>query len=107
MTKTSQNIGGDVFRPANTLPGKAGPKLPTSIQEDLKSFLAAFPLESEEWAGILNSLKTTFGTTRIKPEDLIATIRTYFGIQCPGKVMFILPINRDLDTDSVEPVSLQ
>ena len=46
---------GDVFRIANTLPGEVGPRLPASIQEDLKSFLAAFPVESEEWAGILKT----------------------------------------------------
>jgi hypothetical protein len=72
---------GDVFRIANTLPGEAGPKIPASIQKDLKSFLAAFPVESEEWTGILNSLKTTFGGTKIKPEDVIAAIRTYFRLQ--------------------------
>jgi hypothetical protein len=69
---------GDVFRIANTLPGEAGPKLPTSIEEDLKAFLAAFPVASGEWTPILDSLKTTFGGTRIRPEDLIAAIRTYF-----------------------------
>jgi len=69
---------GDVFRIANTLPGEAGPNLPESIQKDLKSFLAAFPAESEEWGGILGSLKTTFGGAKIKPDDLIKAIRTYF-----------------------------
>jgi hypothetical protein len=72
---------GDVFRIANTLPGEAGPNLPASIQGDLKSFLAAFPVESEEWAGILNSLKTTFGGAKIKPDALITAIRTYFRLQ--------------------------
>jgi hypothetical protein len=72
---------GDVFRIANTLSGVAGPTLPTSIQQDLKSFLAAFPAESKEWAGILDSLKTTFGGTKIKPDDLFAAIRTYFRLQ--------------------------
>jgi hypothetical protein len=72
---------GDVFRIANTLPGEAGPSLPASIQEDLKSFLAAFPNESEEWSGILNSLKTTFGGAKIKPDDLIRAIWTYFRLQ--------------------------
>ena len=71
----------DVFRIANTLPGEAGPNLPASIQEDLKLFLAAFPPESEEWAGILNSLKTTFGGAKIKPDDLITSIRMYFRLQ--------------------------
>jgi hypothetical protein len=72
---------GDVFRIANTLPGEAGPNLPASIQEDLKTFLAAFPVESEEWAAILSSLKTTFGGARIRSEDLIAAIRVYFRLQ--------------------------
>jgi hypothetical protein len=44
----------NVFRIANTLPGEAGPNLPTSIQEDLKAFLTAFPVGSEEWPAILN-----------------------------------------------------
>ena len=69
---------GDVFRIANTIPGEAGPNLPRSIQEDLKSFLVSFPVESEEWPAILSSLKTTFGGTRIRPEDLIEAIRIYF-----------------------------
>lgn len=68
----------DVFRIANTIPGEPGPNLPASIQKDLKSFLAAFPVESDEWPAILSSLKTTFGGTKIKPEDLIAAIRIYF-----------------------------
>ena len=72
---------GDVFRIANTLPGEAGPRLPASIQEDLKSFLAAFPVESGEWAGVLDSLKTTFGGAKIEPDDLITAIRTYFRLQ--------------------------
>jgi hypothetical protein len=55
--------------------------LPAPIQEDLKSFLAAFPVENEEWTAILNSLKTTFGSTKIKPADLIVAIRTYFRLQ--------------------------
>jgi hypothetical protein len=72
---------GDVFRIANTLPGEAGPSLPASIREDLTSFLAAFPAESEEWGGILNSLKTTFGGAKIKPDELIKAIRIYFRLQ--------------------------
>lgn len=71
----------DVFRIANTLPGEPGPNLAGSIQEDLKSFLAAFPAESEEWPGILDSLKTTYPGARLKPGDLIAAIRTYFRLQ--------------------------
>jgi hypothetical protein len=72
---------GDVFRIAGTLPGEPGPILPAPIQQDLKSFLAAFPVENEEWTAIINSLKTTFGNTKIKPADLIVAIRTYFRLQ--------------------------
>jgi hypothetical protein len=71
----------DVFRIANTLPGEAGPSLPASIQDDMKSFLAAFPAEGDEWTGILDSVKATFGGARIKPDDLIAAIRTYFSLE--------------------------
>lgn len=71
----------DIFRIANTLPGQPGPNLPGSIQEDLNSLLAAFPPESEEWKGILDSLKTTFPGARLKPSDLIVAIRTYFRLQ--------------------------
>jgi len=72
---------GDVFRIAGTLPGEPGATLPAPIQEDLESFLAAFPIESNEWTAILDSLKTTFGSTKIKPSDLIAAIRIYFRLQ--------------------------
>lgn len=71
----------DVFRIAYTIPGEPGPNLPATIQEDLKSFLAAFPAESEEWAGILNSLRTTFPAATLKPGDLITVIQTYFRLQ--------------------------
>ena len=69
---------GDIFRIANTLPAEPGPALSASIQEDLKSMLAAFPPESAEWPAILSSLKTTFRGGAPKPEDLIKAIRTYF-----------------------------
>jgi hypothetical protein len=71
----------DVFRIAGTLPGEAGPKLPESIQKDLETFLAVFSGESEEWTGILESLKTTFGNAKMKPDDLIKAIRIYFGLE--------------------------
>lgn len=68
----------DVFRIAGTLPGEPGPELPAAIQEDLKSFVAAFPAESDEWTAILNSLKTTFGSTKLRSEDLLRAIHMYF-----------------------------
>ena len=71
----------DVFRMAATLPGEVGPKIPEAILADLRVFIEAFPVESAEWPAILASLKTTFGGTRLKPEDLISTIRTYFQIE--------------------------
>jgi hypothetical protein len=80
-TKDIAKHRADVFRIAATLPGEPGPKIPDSILADLRVFLEAFPPESAEWAAILESLKTTFGGTKLRPEDLIAAIRTYFGIK--------------------------
>lgn len=71
----------DVFRIAATLPGEPGPNIPDSVRADLKAFLDGFPPESAEWAAILESLKTTFGGTKLQPEDLINAIRTYFAIK--------------------------
>lgn len=71
----------DVFRIAATLPGEPGPKISDSVRADLKAFLDAFPPESADWAAILESLKTTFGGTKLQPEDLINAIRTYFAIK--------------------------
>jgi hypothetical protein len=69
----------DVFRIAATLPGEAGPAIPKTVQEDLRRFLSAFPPENkQEWAAIGAGLKTTFGSRELKPETLIAVIRTYF-----------------------------
>jgi hypothetical protein len=70
----------DVFRIAATLPGEPGPNIPDSIRADLSAFLAGFPPESADWPAILDSLKTTFGGTKLTPADLIAAIRTYFVI---------------------------
>ena len=71
----------DVFRIAATLPGEPGANISDSVRADLKAFLDAFPPESAEWAAILESLKTTFGGTKLHPEDLINAIRTYFVIK--------------------------
>jgi len=70
----------DVFRIAATLPGELGPGLPNTVQEDLEAFLAAFPTDSPEWSAILSSLKTTFSNIKLKPVDLINSIRTYFRV---------------------------
>jgi len=70
----------DVFRIAATLPGEPGPEIPDSIRADLITFLEAFPSESADWPAILDSLRTTFGGTKLKPEDLRAAIHTYFAI---------------------------
>jgi hypothetical protein len=71
----------DVFRIAATLPGEAGPKIPGAIRADLEAFLEAFPPENAAWPAILDSLKTTFGGTKLNSADLIAAIRTYFLIE--------------------------
>jgi hypothetical protein len=72
----------DVFRIAATLPGEPGPRLHSTVQKDLRAFLAAFPTDSPEWPSILGSLKaTTFRDISLKPEDLVNSIRTYFGVE--------------------------
>jgi hypothetical protein len=69
----------DVFRIAATLPGEAGPPIPGTVQEDLRKFLSAFPVENkEEWQAIGDGLKTTFGSRKLNPESLIEAIRVYF-----------------------------
>jgi hypothetical protein len=74
----------DIFRLAATLPGEPGPELPTTITADLVSFLATFPMASEEWVAILASLKEGIGP--IRAETLRGAIQTYFRlttIECP------------------------
>lgn len=71
----------DVFRLAATLPGDSGPGLPAAITADLVSFLGAFPGDSEEWGGILASLKEGIGTMRA--ETLRCAIQTYFRLPQP------------------------
>jgi hypothetical protein len=57
----------DVFRIAATLPGEAGPAIPGAVQEDLRKFLAVFPVQNKEaWQAIGDGLKTTFGS-KLKP----------------------------------------
>jgi hypothetical protein len=86
-TQRGENVEGrdiakhrtDVFRIAATLPGRAGPSVPDSIKADLREFLAAFPVDHNEWPAILAGLKTTISTT-VKPEALIDVIRLYFAL---------------------------
>jgi len=69
----------DVFRIAATLPGEEGPAIPGTVQDDLRMFLAAFPIENkDEWQAIGKGLETTFGSRKLDPETLIEAIRVYF-----------------------------
>jgi len=69
----------DVFRIAATLPGGAGPTVPDLIKADLREFLAAFPVEHNEWPAVLAGMKTTISSS-LKPEALVETIRSYFAL---------------------------
>jgi hypothetical protein len=69
----------DIFRLAGTLPGGAGPDLPSEIREDVAHFLDAFPENSQEWPSILASVKGTLGGN-LKPATLRGAIETYFQI---------------------------
>ncbi|MGA2843679.1 MAG: hypothetical protein ABSG18_26875 [Steroidobacteraceae bacterium] len=79
-SKDIQKHRTDVFRLGATLSGESGGHLAQRIEQDLKTFLAAFPEESSEWPSILGSLKTTFGNSKLKSADLIGAIRQYFRI---------------------------
>ena len=69
----------DVFRIAATLPGEAGPAIPGAVQDDLRKFLAALPVDNkDEWQAIGDGLKTTFGSRKLGPASLIEAIRIYF-----------------------------
>jgi hypothetical protein len=72
----------DVFRLAATLPGEPGPDLPSSIAEDLNTFLQAFPADSAEWTAILGSLKSTLGGG-LRPAALRQAIQIYFRLPAP------------------------
>jgi hypothetical protein len=69
----------DVFRVAATLPGGAGPNVPDSIKEDLRTFLTRFPEGHNDWPAILAGIKTTI-PGNIKPKQLIETISSYFAL---------------------------
>ncbi|HLW86465.1 MAG TPA: nucleotidyl transferase AbiEii/AbiGii toxin family protein [Candidatus Sulfotelmatobacter sp.] len=79
-SKDIQKHRTDVFRLGATLSGESSGHLAQGIEQDLKTFLAAFPEESSEWPSILGSLKTTFGNSKLKSADLIGAIRQYFRI---------------------------
>jgi hypothetical protein len=79
-SKDIQKHRTDVFRLGATLSGESSGHLAQGIEQDLKTFLAAFPEESSEWPSILGSLKTTFGSSKLKSADLIGAIRQYFRI---------------------------
>ena len=78
----SKNISkhrNDVFRLAGTLPGEAGPALPSSIKDDLISFLQAFPEDSAEWPQILSAIQNTL-RAGLRPATLRLAIQTFFQI---------------------------
>lgn len=69
----------DVFRLAATLPGQPGPKLPAPVLKDLRRFLEAFPLDSDQWPAIRQAVKSTLGTD-IRPSVLLDTLKLYFRV---------------------------
>jgi hypothetical protein len=73
----------DVFRLAATLPEEAGPQLPTSIADDLTSFLRSFPVDSAEWPAIVAAVEATSGA-KLPPATLRAAIQTYFRLTPSG-----------------------
>jgi hypothetical protein len=79
-SKDIQKHRTDVFRLGATLSGESSGHLAQGIEQDLKTFRAAFPENSSEWPSILGSLKTTFGNSKLKSADLIGAIRQYFRI---------------------------
>ena len=67
----------DVFHLAATLPGEPGPELPSTILDDLRTFLEAFPEDSKEWQGIRESLKDSMAGG-ISIAGLRSTIQRYY-----------------------------
>jgi len=68
----------DVFRLAATLPAEAGPILPDLALDELRRFVGAFPDDAKEWPAILESLKTTFSGTPLRPAELRLALETFF-----------------------------
>ena len=78
----SKNISkhrSDVFRLAATLPGEPGPELPAPVLSDLRRFLEAFPLGSDQWPAIRQAVKETLGSD-IRPAALLEALKLYFRI---------------------------
>lgn len=78
----SKNISkhrSDVFRLAATLPGEPGPELPAPVLNDLRRFLEAFPLESDQWPAIRQAVKATIGID-IRPATLLDAVKLFFRI---------------------------
>ena len=78
----SKNISkhrSDVFRLAATLPGEPGPELPAPVLNDLRRFLEAFPLESDQWPAIRHAVKATIGID-IRPATLLDAVKLFFRI---------------------------
>jgi len=67
----------DVFHLAATLPGEPGPELPSTIQDDLRKFLEAFPEDSKDWKGIRESLKDSMARG-ISIAGLRSAIQQYY-----------------------------
>ena len=67
----------DVFQLAATLPGEPGPELPSTIQDDLRAFLEAFPEDSKDWNGIRESLKDSMARG-ISIAGLRSAIQQYY-----------------------------
>lgn len=71
----------DVFRLAATLTGEPGPDIDPKVKDDLRQFVAAFPIDAQDWAKINASLKATFGNGFPKPELLLQALNTTFHIE--------------------------
>lgn len=67
----------DVFHLAATLSGEPGPQLPSTILDDLRVFLEAFPEDSEDWKGIRESLKDSMARG-ISIAGLRSAIQQYY-----------------------------
>jgi hypothetical protein len=67
----------DVFRLALTLAGQSEFVIANAIRQDLDRFLAAFPVEGEDWAAIRSALRTSTRTPPA-PADLIDALKAYF-----------------------------
>jgi len=67
----------DVFRLALLLPAGGRTDLPSSIRADLRQFIEAFPVGSQEWSGIIAALRNTIRRPP-PPETILQAITDYF-----------------------------